>query len=260
MVKGYVTAKIARRYATILAQAETAVYPVAGVSESVVDEKSADVRRRFTEFGVQWTILARPNLVELWATIPSGHPSFKEEIAVSFREIFGNAFLGEGQRSLPAVVGTLLQERGLTLSVAESCTGGLIGYLITSIPGSSQYFISSCVVYANRAKRRIVKVPRSLLRRYGAVSREVAIAMAKGAAKTGKASLGLSVTGIAGPGGGSPQKPVGLVWIALVARGKPPIAKEFHFGTDRATVMMRAATAALDLVRRFLLEAEETKS
>lgn len=254
MVEKFLLPKVLNRYSDANMAIEMARYPISGLPESIVDEKSRPLRSSFEEKGVEWTILAKPHFVELWASIPSCNLAWKDEISLSLRDLFGLAFLGEGKNSLSQALGVLLVERKLTLALAESCTGGLVGHLITEIPGSSRYFTSSCVTYSNSAKRRILKVSRSLLRKHGAVSREVALAMAKGAKKVGKADIGVAITGIAGPSGGSPDKPVGLVWIAVVMKGRDPVVREYSLGRDRAIITRRAAAAAMDLVRRTLLE------
>jgi len=117
--------------------------------------------------------------------------------------ILGDCIFGRGNETLEAVVGDLLRTHGSTLSVAESCTGGLITHRITNVPGSSDYLERSVVVYSNRAKRELLKVPAATIRKYGAVSRETAEAMARGVKKLSKTALGLAVTGIAGPAGGT---------------------------------------------------------
>ena len=157
---------------------------------------------------------------------------------------------GEGDTDLAAVVLDQLRSRGLKLAVAESCTGGLLGERITNIPGSSDVFLGGVIAYHNDVKRDALGVRAEDLERHGAVSEEVALQMASGArAKTG-ADVGVSVTGIAGPGGGTPEKPVGLVWIAIdVSETK---ARRFHLVGDRAEIRQRAAQAALEMVRRAL--------
>jgi nicotinamide-nucleotide amidase len=138
------------------------------------------------------------------------------------------------------------------LAVAESCSGGLIGHRITDIPGSSAYFEGGVIVYSNRAKMDWLGVPRRLLSRHGAVSEETALALARGILERGRADLGLAVTGIAGPGGGTPEKPVGTVWMAL-ASAKGVRSSHFLFGGRRRQIKALTAYTALDRVRRYLL-------
>lgn len=156
---------------------------------------------------------------------------------------------------LEVVVGRMLRERQLTLGVAESCTGGLIGHRLTSVPGSSAYFLGSLVTYANSAKEQILGVPAAILETHGAVSRETALAMAQGARDRLGAACGLAVTGIAGPGGATPTKPVGLVYVSATV-GERAWVEEHRFQGDRGSIQARSAQAALDLLRRALLEGE----
>jgi nicotinamide-nucleotide amidase len=165
----------------------------------------------------------------------------------------------EGDETMEEVVGRQLSKHGLMLSVAESCTGGLIGHRLTQVPGSSAYFDRGVITYSNQAKHEVLRVPLSLLRQYGAVSRQVAAAMAKGVRLKSRADIGLSVTGIAGPGGGTEQKPVGLVYIGLNAKSarrstQRTITEEFRFHGDRQTIKMRASQAALNMVRLWLAD------
>ncbi|MFH0797498.1 MAG: CinA family protein [Candidatus Omnitrophota bacterium] len=147
-------------------------------------------------------------------------------------------------------VGDLLRAKDLTLGLAESCTGGLLGAVITEIPGSSEYFRGSIVAYHNKVKKKVLKVPGTFLRKFGAVSPEVASAMARGARKATGAGIGLSVTGIAGPSGGSPEKPVGLVYIGLDAKRVQQVHK-FNFSGTRSEIRQSACTQALRLLQEF---------
>lgn len=170
---------------------------------------------------------------------------------VKLREQVAAYVYGENDDDLAAVVIARCRDLGLKLAVAESCTGGLIGERITNIPGSSDIFIGGVIAYDNAVKVNAVGVPAAILERHGAVSEEVALAMAAGVKRNLSADVGISVTGIAGPGGGSPEKPVGLVWIAVDARGGK--ARRFHLIGDRTEIRQRAAQAALEMVRRALV-------
>jgi PncC family amidohydrolase len=152
-------------------------------------------------------------------------------------------------------VGSLLTKRDWQLALAESCTGGLIGHLITSVPGSSGYFKGGVVAYSNEAKQSLLLVSSETLAAHGAVSRESALEMARGARKALGSEVGLSVTGIAGPGGGSPEKPAGTVWIGLSTPGSEA-AWHFFFDGDRATIKELAAEKALKLLVDHLAEGE----
>ncbi|HEV7595145.1 MAG TPA: competence/damage-inducible protein A [Gemmatimonadaceae bacterium] len=157
---------------------------------------------------------------------------------------------GEDDADLAAVVLDSCRPLKLKLAVAESCTGGMLGERITSIPGSSDVFLGGVIAYDNDVKKKLLGVRAEDLERYGAVSEEVALQMAAGVRERTGAHVGVSVTGIAGPGGGTPEKPVGLVWIAI--HGSEAKARRFHVVGDRAEIRQRAAQAALEMVRRTL--------
>jgi nicotinamide-nucleotide amidase len=154
-------------------------------------------------------------------------------------------------RSLEAVVGDLLVERGLHIGVGESCTGGLIASRLTDVPGSSRYVDQAVVVYSNDAKTALLGVPADLLREHGAVSEPVAVAMAEGIKTRARADVGVGVTGIAGPTGGSAEKPVGTVVVSVVTESDRRV-RTFRFFGDRELVKFQASQAALDMVRRLL--------
>jgi nicotinamide-nucleotide amidase len=148
-------------------------------------------------------------------------------------------------------LGARLQAQGAWLATAESCTGGLIAAAITDLPGASAWFDRGVVSYANRAKQDLLDVSEALLIAHGAVSAEVARAMAEGLRRRAQVDWTLAVTGIAGPGGGSPQKPVGTVWIAWAGPGQPAAAESFFFAGDREQIRKQAVESALDgLCRR----------
>jgi PncC family amidohydrolase len=152
---------------------------------------------------------------------------------------------------LEETIGQLLTAHQLTLAVAESCTGGLIGHRLTNIPGSSTYFLGGVVAYAYEVKERVLGVSHATLYDYGAVSEQTAREMARGVRRALGTDVGLSVTGIAGPGGGLPGKPVGLTWIALSARNVER-ARDFIWDGDRASNKAQSAEAALELLREYL--------
>jgi nicotinamide-nucleotide amidase len=160
---------------------------------------------------------------------------------------------GEGQDQLGGVVGSLLAERRLSLALAESCTGGLVAELLTDHPGASRFFAGGVVSYANEAKHQLLGVPRAALEQWGAVSEQVARAMAEGARRRFGVDLALALTGIAGPDGASDEKPAGLVYIALSS--PESVSCERHvFPGSRSEVRLRAACAGLALVRKTVLE------
>jgi nicotinamide-nucleotide amidase len=169
------------------------------------------------------------------------------------REILGSFVYGTEEQTLEEVLGKLLAERKKTIAVAESCTGGLIGARITNVSGSSQYFERGVITYSNAAKSELLKIPGEVIEKHGAVSDVVAVLMAEGVRKLAGTDLGLSATGIAGPAGGTPQKPVGLVYIGF-AHENDSYAERFIFGQDRRSNRQRATQAALNLVRLFLIK------
>jgi len=159
---------------------------------------------------------------------------------------------GEGDTDLAAVILDQCRAANLKLAVAESCTGGLLGERITNIPGSSEVFLGGVIAYHNDVKRDLLGVPAEELARFGAVSEEVVLRMATGVQAKWAADIGIAITGIAGPGGGTPEKPVGLVWIAVAVREAR--ARRFQMIGDRAEIRERAAQAALEMVRRTFLK------
>lgn len=168
--------------------------------------------------------------------------------AVKLRAPVERYVYGEGDRDFSAVVLDECRARRLRISVAESCTGGLLAKRLTDIPGSSDVFVGGVVAYHNAAKVNDLGVPQDIIDKFGAVSEETVIAMARGAQQKFGTELAVGITGIAGPGGGSKEKPVGLVWIAV--EGPAPRAKSFVFGGDRAEIRYRAVQAALGMIRR----------
>ena len=153
--------------------------------------------------------------------------------------------------SLPLIIGDLLRKRGLKLATAESCTGGLLGDLITNIPGSSDYFLGGVVAYAYEAKTALLGVPTDLLLTYGAVSEETARAMARGVRERLGAEVVIAITGILGPGGATPTKPVGLVYVALLA-ADADWCRQFSWSGDRLENKRLSAIAALEMLKQYL--------
>lgn len=164
----------------------------------------------------------------------------------------GEFVFGHDHETIEAVVEVMLVERGLTIAVAESCTGGAITDRLTNVPGSSRCFERGMITYSNESKTEMLGVDPEIFRAHGAVSAECAAAMAEGARRAASASIGLSTTGIAGPDGGSAEKPVGLVWIGI-SSDAGTFAFPYYFGGDRVRTKQRAAQAALETVRRCLL-------
>ncbi|HOK57266.1 MAG TPA: competence/damage-inducible protein A [bacterium] len=226
------------------------IYSIIGVPESEVETKLSDLINEMKE---NLTILARPNLIELVLILSKKEGKKFEKVENIIKERFGVNFLGVNLPSIPELIGNLLKEKKLKLAIAESCSGGLACKLITDIPGSSEYFMGGFITYSNILKKKILKVPKTILRKYGAVSEQVAIYMAKNAKKYGKADISLSFTGIAGPTGGTLEKPVGLVWIG-VAYKKSVFARNFIFSGDRQTIRERAVYKGFELLREILMK------
>jgi PncC family amidohydrolase len=159
----------------------------------------------------------------------------------------------QGDVPLEYAIGDLLREHGLTLGAAESCTGGLIAHRITNVPGSSDYFLGGVVAYANAVKERVVGVRAGTIVAHGAVSAETALEMAQGVRRVLQVDLALSTTGVAGPGGGTPSKPVGLVYVALAAADGDWVERHIWDG-DRLMNKQLSADAALNLIYRYLVD------
>jgi len=207
-------------------------------------------------------MLASPLGVVVSLTTKSGHAVeglHLERLSEEVRRRLREAVYAEGNETMEEVVGRELAARRLTVAVAESCTGGLIAHRLTQVPGSSAYLDRGVVCYSNRAKTDLLGVPASLIARHGAVSKEVAIAMARGVRRRSKVSIGLSVTGIAGPGGATATKPVGLVYVGMDCGAGNVTSNEFRFHGDRHLIKQRSSQAALNLLRRWLLNREPSR-
>src|SRR5436190_4596207 len=232
------------------------VLKISGMGESAVDEAIAPIYVTYPD--VQTSILFNKSEVEahLWLRSEDSiqADATLEEIAQKIVGTLGTAVFSIQGESMEEVVGRLLKKRGETLSVAESCTGGLIGSRLTDVPGSSAYFIEGVVSYSNTAKMRTLNVPEATLQEFGAVSAETAAAMAEGMRDAAKTDHSISVTGIAGPDGGSDEKPVGTVFVGYANGGRSKTMKIVLPG-DRYLIRWRASQAALDYLRRQLLKA-----
>jgi nicotinamide-nucleotide amidase len=174
-------------------------------------------------------------------------------IADEVRVLLGDAVFGGRADSFAEVVGKALRDKGKTLAVAESCTGGQVGEMLTRTPGASDYLLLDVVVYANSAKEAVLGVTPEVLRAHGAVSSETAAAMAEGALRIAGADIAVSITGVAGPGGGTEDKPVGTVWFGLARKGQRTVTKHRKLPWGRDRVQTLSAYVALDLVRRAAL-------
>jgi nicotinamide-nucleotide amidase len=227
-----------------------------GLGESAMESRLKPVYAAIPA-GVTVTTLASPGDLSIRLTCRGPDTRAAETrldgLELSICAALGPWIYSRDGTGLEVVVGGLLKEAGLTIACAESCTGGLLGHRLTGIPGSSAYFLESAVVYSNAAKMRRLGVPRALLDKHGAVSAAVARAMALGVRRTSRADLGLSVTGIAGPDGGTARKPVGLVYIALAHDKGAAVHRNLFFG-GRAQVKFQSSQRALDLLRKFLIK------
>lgn len=227
---------------------------VAGLGESAVDERIAPVYTQYKN--PQTTILFNQSEIEIQLTAQAKTEQDAEllldGLAGQIEERLGDAIFAFRGETMEEVVGLRLAVKGFTLAVAESCTGGLISERLTKVSGSSVYFMEGVVTYSNDAKIRSLGVDADLIATRGAVSAEVAEAMADGVRRRADTDFGISVTGIAGPGGGTEEKPVGLVYIALADDAHVEHRKLMLPG-DRHLIRWRASQAALDLLRRRLL-------
>ncbi|MFB3816243.1 MAG: competence/damage-inducible protein A [Candidatus Methylomirabilales bacterium] len=230
------------------------VLKTCGISESMVDQRIGDYFRdmRNPTIGV----LAHAGEIHIRLTCKGEDAGeigrMLDELEAKIRERLGHLIFGCDDEQMEALVGRLLRERGATLAVAESCTGGLIASRLTDIPDSSTYFDRGVVTYSPAAKQALLDVPAALIARHGVVSAEVAVAMAEGVRRRSGATFGLATTGLAGPSGGTPEKPVGLVYIGLAWEGGS-LAREERLIGERTLIKYRAAQMALETLRRHLL-------
>ncbi|GAB4166287.1 MAG: competence/damage-inducible protein A [Terrimicrobiaceae bacterium] len=224
------------------------VYHIVGMGESWVEEAIGLELSRRGDIEVGYC--ARPNEVDLRLVAPE---SLLDEVEPLVLRAVGNRLVSKAGENLESWVVGELTRRKLTLTTAESCTGGLLAHRITNVPGASLVFREGSVTYSNEAKSRLLGVSANLISAHGAVSEPVAIAMAEGALSLASADFALSLTGIAGPEGGSSEKPVGTVYIGLAARGQPTIAIKACHPTDRETFKTLATQSALDTLRLRLL-------
>ncbi len=235
-----------------------AVLFVAGRSESHVEETVQPIYSRWRDAvpPISTTILASPGQVELHLTLRDtdavrGAATIARARA-DLQEALGPDVFSIDGRPMEEIVGQLLRERRYRITAAESCTGGLLMTRLTEVPGSSEYVHSSVVTYDNEAKVKLLNVPAALIEGHGAVSEPVALAMADGVRAITAADVAVAITGVAGPGGGTPAKPVGTVVVAVIVPSQPAFVRTFSFVGGRAMVRFQATQAALDRVRRAL--------
>ena len=229
-----------------------------GISESMIAARLGDLGDLLD--GASLAFLPSPLGVRMRISIEAPDSAAADAVIARaerrIRDKVQKYIYGVDDEQLEAVVGRLLTERSMTIAVAESCTGGLIADRLTNVSGSSAYVERGLVAYSNRSKIMLLGVREELIERHGAVSREVAEAMAAGVLRTAGTDIGISTTGIAGPTGGTPEKPVGMVWIGY-ADSRDVFAVKFMFGDVRLLVKQRASQAALELVRRRIMNIGE---
>jgi nicotinamide-nucleotide amidase len=237
------------------------VLKITGLTESKIETLILDLYPDDPD--LRLTTLASPGQIEIHL---SGHSKkSKEETEEKVQKLENNilerlkenVFSASGEE-LEEVVGRLLRLNKKTLAVAESCTGGLLGHRLTDVPGSSDYFLQGVVAYSNEAKIDLLSVSPALVEKHGAVSSQVAEAMAQGMRKKARSSLGLAITGIAGPSGGAPEKPVGLVYVALAWDKGSEVVKSLFLG-NREKIKFQSSQKALDMVRRHLAKNRKKK-
>jgi nicotinamide-nucleotide amidase len=231
----------------------TRTLKVAMLGESSVDARVAPIYKQFAD--IETTILAGAGEIELHfktrATTQDAAQRRVDELAGLVEDELDDAVYSRNGESLEQIVGYWLQLRNATLAVAESCTGGLLAERITSVSGSSRYFLGGAVVYSNNLKTELAGVPAEMIDRHGAVSREVAAALAEGIRYRCESTLGVGITGVAGPSGGTPEKPVGLVFHAVASDQGTEVVQR-NFPGDRKRIRRFASTMALDMVRKLL--------
>lgn len=226
-----------------------------GMTESGVAQTLQDLEREFP--GLRLGYRAHFPEIEVKVHVRADSAAQAEQrahaAAEKVRAALGDAVFGGQADSFAEVVGNTLRDRGKTLAVAESCTGGQVGEMLTRVPGASDYLLLDAVVYANSAKEAVLGVSPELLRAHGAVSAEAAAAMAEGVMRVAGADIAVSITGVAGPGGGTDEKPVGTVWFGLARKGEPTVTRHRKLPWDRDRIQTLSAYIALELVRRAAL-------
>lgn len=256
MVEGSVLPLLKKRYEHNIVKSVS--LHVCGLTESAVYEKIKEIVRIERELEgnkLTFALLAGSSVIDIKIT-GSGDDellidNMMHKAKQEMYDCLGSDIYGEGEETLEGIAGRLLGKKKLTLSVAESCTGGLISHRITNISGSSLYFRQGYITYSNESKIRVLKVNEESIKKFGAVSEQTAKEMASGVMKVCGSDVGLATTGIAGPSGGTRKKPIGLVYVA-VAKGEDIFCSEYNFKGSRLGIKERIATTALDLLRRTL--------
>ncbi len=244
------------KYETGLTRGVT--FHICGLPESEIDEKIRPVleQEKKTE-GLKFALIAHPGIVDLKITLSGRDQMLLEQILKKTKnEIYGilhKNIYGEDGQTLEKIIAELLLRKRKTLAIAESCSGGLLGHRITNLPGSSLYFKQGVIVYSDESKIQLLGVNRETIEKYGAVSKETVLEMVRGMKNIARTNCVLAISGIAGPTGGTKEKPIGLVYVAVIIDEKE-IVEEYHFLGSRLEIKEKAAVSVLDLFRRELLK------
>ncbi len=254
MITGQVIPKLRKFYKTGFILHKTIL--TQGIGESFLTEIIADWEKNLPE-NFSLAYLPQPGIVRLRITAKGNNKEkLKQEInsfSGKLQEIIPDLIFGYEEDTLEEIIGKLLIEKNQTLSTAESCTGGYISHLITSVPGSSNYYTGSVIAYSNKIKENLLEVKNKTLFDNGAVSKQVVTEMALGVQKKFETDYAIATSGIAGPDGGTEKKPVGTTWIAIATPCKKVIAKKYLFGEHRGRNIRKAALTALNMLRKELI-------
>ena len=256
MMEQYVLPELKRHFAPPTIVHRTVL--TTGLGESHLAQRIGAWEDSLAEEGIKLAYLPSPGLVKLRmstyaANDPAGARARVDRKAEQLYRLIPELIFGEGEDRLEIALGRMLKERGETLSLAESCTGGFVSHLITSVPGSSAYFVGGVVSYANAVKMEELGIPADMLELEGAVSKPVVERMAMGVREALRTTWSIALSGVAGPDGGTEEKPVGTVWLAVAGPDGVRSAKG-HFPGTRDLVIKRSALAALNMLRRALLD------
>jgi nicotinamide-nucleotide amidase len=225
-----------------------------GIPESEIAETLRLAEDAHGLEGLEITTCLRRGEVEVVTRFSPAAAASYERFVETVRERHADTLFSDDGRTVDQQVADLLRTRGLTIATAESCTGGLLAARLTDLAGSSDYLLGGLVVYSNEAKAALAGVDPSLIERVGAVSLEVAEALADGARAALDADIGVGITGVAGPGGGTAEKPVGLVWFSVAGSDGARVTRSVNLPGDRADIRDRSTTVAMHLVRRLLVD------
>lgn len=228
-------------------------YLTQGIGESFLAERLSDWENNLRAQGLDLAYLPSPGMVKLRITSTAGQVKQVEQVGEQLRTLIPAFLYGEDDQSLAEIIGQLLKTKKLSLATAESCTGGAIASELVKVSGASAYFLGGVVTYSNALKMQLCGVKEETLSKFGAVSAETVKEMASGVLKKTNASCSIAVSGIAGPDGGTPEKPVGLVWIAI-ALDSQVFAYQFHFGNNRERTIQSTVLSAMNLLRCHLEE------